>query len=74
MQPLRQPIPGVLPPFEPGQRVRVVSGRINLGDGESVPTTALAFVAAMPVSEGGKWLVPVVGHGKRPVEDVEKVG
>lgn len=73
MTPEFQPIPGILPPYEPGQRVRIVSRRVNLGAGESLDITALAFVAAPPMSVDGAWVVPVVGYGRVPVGDVEKV-
>jgi hypothetical protein len=64
----RQPIPGVCPPFRPGDRVRVP------WPGSKIGGRMLSWVKGEPVpgDEAGDWAVPVSGAGLVPVGMVEK--
>jgi len=69
----RQPLPGVLPPFAPGDPVRITTRSIV--ECEDIPGedpgvvygAELGWVAGEPVSVEGEWYVPVTRVGLVPV-------
>lgn len=69
--PSRQPLPGVLPAVERGDRVRVVIGAVKV-DGVKCARTALGLARGGPEFDGEVWRVPVVGYGMVPATSVEK--
>ena len=66
--PSLQPLPGVLPPFRPGDPVRVPNPGSRIGG------TLQTRVKGEPVPGGsaGEWLIPVSGAGLVPVGEVRK--
>lgn len=68
--PSRQPLPGVLPSVERGDRVRVTIGAVRV-DGVTCPRTALGFALGAPEFDGETWRVRVVGYGMVPANRVE---